>query len=166
MLVQILIILCVDKRLKFAVEEPRLDMQMAPKPHRLVEVRAKGRAHTFIGRYRVTPKNVATKWFIGPRREPLVEQWGEVQREIQSAEQELGEGVCGEGSVEAAKVLVKELEKWTEVAENELASSSDTFDKRRKPVGRNCAKFVWKPVMGWRSGETYQASTKQWAAWR
>ena len=56
--------------------------------------------------------------------------------------------------------------KWNEVAENELTSGNDIILEKEKYVGRNKARFVWKPVLGWRAKEQYQVSSKVGAAWR
>ena len=60
----------------------------------------------------------------------------------------------GKGEVERTEVAMSEAVRgWTDAAEQELASSNDIFDDRHKVVGRNKMKFVWKPVLGWRSRE-------------
>ena len=154
-----------DKRLKYIVEEPCIDMEVKPNPHRPLEMRVKGRAHTYMGKYRVLPKNVPTKIFIGPRREPLEGQWGEVQKAMKAAEEEL-EVKGTKGTEEAAAVLAEPLKHWTKVAEEELASGNDIFLHRQKYTGRNEARFAWKPVVGWRARELYQVSSRKGAAWR
>ena len=78
-----------ERKLKHVMGDLEINMSIGPNPHRLVEVELKGRAHTFVGRYKVVPRNVPTKWFIGPRREPLVERWGQVRGSIDQVVEEL-----------------------------------------------------------------------------
>ena len=154
----------VDHRLKHVVGEPRIVEAIRPNPHRPVEVIVQGRAHTYYGWYRVKPRNVPVKWFIGPRRKPMEEEWGRVREMMKEAEESLKE--MKRGSKGAGEKLVGTLEKWTEVAEQELAASNDIFEQRGKYVGRNNCKFSWKPVLGWRAREMYQTSSQVGAAWR
>ena len=154
----------VERRLVHVVEEPRVDDTSRPNPHRLVEVTIQGKAHTYHGMYRVAPKNVPVKWFVGPRRRPMEEEWGRVRKVMGETKEGLG-GV-GTGSGVAGELLVKPLEEWTALAENELAASNDIFVEREKYVGRNDCRLAWKPVMGWRAREVFQVSSKTGAAWR
>ena len=153
-----------DFKLRFVAGEPRIDDKIRPNPHRPVEVTVQGRAHTYQGRYKVTPKNVPVKCFMGPRREPREEEWRKVREVLKEAKEGMEE--VRKGTKEAAEKLVKPLEEWTAVAEHELAASNDIFEQRDKYVGRNKCRFAWKPVMGWRAREVFQVSSKIWAAWR
>ena len=90
---------------------------------------------------------------------------GEVQKAMKAVEEELEvKGI--KGTEEAAAVLAEPLKHWTKVAEEELASGNHVFLDRQKYTGRNEARFVWKPVVGWRARELYQVSSGKGAAWR
>ena len=156
----------VDKRLKWVSEEPEVDISVRPNPHRPLNMSVVGRAHTFVGRYRPIPRSVPLVPIIGPRREPMVDQWQVIERKIQETMDEITGDPRKRGTATLARGFNDILGQFSRLAEQEVAAGHDIFLERHMYLGRPAAKFVKKPVMGWRTRELFQTSTKSGSQWR
>ena len=156
----------VDRRLKWVAAEPQVDMSFRPNPHRPVNILVAGKAHSFVGKYRVLPKSVPLAQIFGPRREPMVSQWKQLEEGIQAAKRRIEVDPSRRGTAAQAVELNEILRQFEGLAEHEVAAGQDIFLDRHRYVGRHNARFAIKPVLGWRTKEVYQASSISGPHWR